>query len=69
MIPLKILAQREMTIKPDAYMPELHTSLALLGADLLVDTVNNLSERLKNATPQDNAIASHGNIVCNNSSD
>ncbi|KAH8330687.1 hypothetical protein KR067_006420 [Drosophila pandora] len=54
-----ILAQREMTIKSDVYMPELHTSLALLGADLLVDTVKNLTDRLKNATPQDNAIASH----------
>ncbi|KAH8332346.1 hypothetical protein KR074_001454 [Drosophila pseudoananassae] len=54
-----ILAQREVSIKPDVFMPELHTSLALLGADLLVDTVNNLTERLKNATPQDNATASH----------
>ncbi|XP_017143894.1 methionyl-tRNA formyltransferase, mitochondrial isoform X1 [Drosophila miranda] len=54
-----VLAQREVPIRRDIYMPELHASLSLLGADLLVDTVNNLSDRLKNAKPQDNATASY----------
>ncbi|XP_022223551.2 methionyl-tRNA formyltransferase, mitochondrial [Drosophila obscura] len=54
-----ILAQREVPIRRDVYMPELHASLALLGADLLVDTVNNLSDRLKDAKPQENATASY----------
>ncbi|KAH8340905.1 hypothetical protein KR059_009400 [Drosophila kikkawai] len=54
-----VLAQQEVTIKPDVFMPELHTSLALLGADLLVDTVNNLSQRLREARPQDNTAASY----------
>ncbi|KAH8295329.1 hypothetical protein KR018_009985 [Drosophila ironensis] len=58
-ITLQILAQREVPVKPDAYMPELHASLASLGAHLLVETVNNLSERLENAKPQDNAAASY----------
>ncbi|XP_016998334.2 methionyl-tRNA formyltransferase, mitochondrial [Drosophila takahashii] len=60
-----ILAQREVAIKPDVFMPELHASLALLGADLLVDTVNNLSERLRNAKPQDNTSASYAPKITN----
>ncbi|XP_016950791.1 methionyl-tRNA formyltransferase, mitochondrial [Drosophila biarmipes] len=60
-----ILAQREVAIKPDVLMPELHASLALLGADLLVDTVNNLSERLKEAKPQDNTSASYAPKITN----
>ncbi|KAH8243315.1 hypothetical protein KR032_006484 [Drosophila birchii] len=54
-----ILAQKEVAIKPDGFMPELHASLALLGADLLVNTVNHLSQRLKEAKPQDNTSASY----------
>jgi len=49
-----------VAIKPDVFMPELHASLALLGADLLVDTVNHLSERLQEAKPQDDTNASYG---------
>ncbi|XP_017122481.1 methionyl-tRNA formyltransferase, mitochondrial [Drosophila elegans] len=60
-----ILAQREVAIKPDVFMPELHASLALLGADLLVDTVNNLSERQKEAKSQDKAKASYAPKVTN----
>ncbi|EDX15108.1 GD16480 [Drosophila simulans] len=54
-----ILAQRVVDIKPDVFMPDLHASLATLGADLLVDTVNNLSLRLKEAKPQDSTRASY----------
>lgn len=55
-----MLAQQEVPIRADVYMPELHASLALLGAELLVDTVNNLSQRLKEARPQDSTAASYG---------
>ncbi|XP_030245356.1 methionyl-tRNA formyltransferase, mitochondrial isoform X1 [Drosophila navojoa] len=54
-----ILAQREMTIRKDIYMPELHAALSHLGADLLVDTVNNLDERVLNASPQNDADATY----------
>ncbi|ALC47959.1 CG1750, partial [Drosophila busckii] len=54
-----LLAQREFSIKPDVYMPELHTALSHLGADLLVDTIKNLSEKLLNAQPQDDKIATY----------
>ncbi|XP_017072883.2 LOW QUALITY PROTEIN: methionyl-tRNA formyltransferase, mitochondrial [Drosophila eugracilis] len=60
-----ILAQREVVIKPDVFMPELHASLALLGADLLVDTVNNVQERLKEAKLQDNTNASYAPKITN----
>ncbi|KAH8383860.1 hypothetical protein KR009_010938 [Drosophila setifemur] len=60
-----VLAQREVPIKPDVYMPELHASLALLGADLLVDTVNNLSDRLNTAKHQDKAAASYAPKITN----
>ncbi|XP_016973760.1 methionyl-tRNA formyltransferase, mitochondrial [Drosophila rhopaloa] len=60
-----ILAQREVPIEPDVFMPELHASLAKLGAELLVDTVNNLSERLKEDIPQDNTNASYAPKITN----
>nr|NP_651857.2 uncharacterized protein Dmel_CG1750 [Drosophila melanogaster]AAF57138.2 uncharacterized protein Dmel_CG1750 [Drosophila melanogaster] len=54
-----ILAQREVAINPDVFMPDLHASLASLGAELLVDTINNLSVRLKEAKPQDSSRVSY----------
>ncbi|XP_062127220.1 methionyl-tRNA formyltransferase, mitochondrial isoform X1 [Drosophila sulfurigaster albostrigata] len=54
-----ILAQREMAIGSDIHMPELHSSLAQLGAELLLDTVNNVRERIAKATPQDGALATY----------
>ncbi|KAL7731148.1 hypothetical protein ACLKA6_014344 [Drosophila palustris] len=53
-----ILAQRELPIRSDIFMPELHSALSHLGADLLLDTINNLKEQLANATPQDETLAS-----------
>lgn len=49
-----------MAINPDVFMPDLHASLASLGAELLVDTINNLSVRLKEAKPQDSSRVSYG---------
>ncbi|EDW84516.1 uncharacterized protein Dwil_GK13097 [Drosophila willistoni] len=60
-----ILAQREMAIKSDILMPELHEKLAHLGADLLVDTVNNLQQRLANARLQDNKNSSYAPKITN----
>lgn len=41
-------------------MPDLHTDLSQLGADLLLDTVQNLNQSLLNAQPQDESKASYG---------
>ncbi|XP_034487636.1 methionyl-tRNA formyltransferase, mitochondrial isoform X1 [Drosophila innubila] len=53
-----ILAQRELPIRSDIHMPELHSALSQLGADLLLDTVHNLKDQLAKATPQDEKLAS-----------
>lgn len=42
-------------------MPDLHTTLAKLGAELLTDCVLNLDDSLKNAKPQNNDNVSFGN--------
>lgn len=56
----QILAQREFPIGSDTYMPDLHSALSQLGADLLLDTVENLKDRLEKAQPQDDKMASYG---------
>lgn len=56
----QILAQREYPIGSDTYMPELHAALSQLGADLLLDTVENLKDRLAKAQHQDDKMASYG---------
>lgn len=56
----QILAQREYPIGSDTFMPELHAALSQLGADLLLDTVEKLKDRLANAQLQDNKMASYG---------
>lgn len=52
-----ILAQREVNIKADIRMPELHAELAQEGANLLVNTLNNFSNCLKTAKKQNNELA------------
>ncbi|KAH8417320.1 hypothetical protein KR222_008757 [Zaprionus bogoriensis] len=54
-----ILAQREFPIGSDTHLPDLHSALSQLGADLLVDTMNNLQEKLSQAQPQDDSLASY----------
>lgn len=56
----QILAQREFSIESDTYMPDLHSALSQLGADLLLDTVKNLKDKLAKAQPQDDKMASYG---------
>ncbi|XP_023169673.2 methionyl-tRNA formyltransferase, mitochondrial isoform X3 [Drosophila hydei] len=48
-----------MPIRSDIYMPELHAALSQLGSELLVDTMNNLEDRLLNAYPQNDAVATY----------
>lgn len=52
-----------MPIRSDIYMPELHAALSQLGAELLVDTMNNLEDRLLNAYPQNDAVATYGKNI------
>lgn len=47
-----ILARTETEIIPDETTPELRGRLSILGSDLLVDTLNNIEERLKQKIPQ-----------------
>lgn len=54
-----ILAQREVQISDDVLMPELHDQLADVGAQLLMESINNFN----NLKPmkQDENLASYGN--------
>ncbi|XP_011203567.2 methionyl-tRNA formyltransferase, mitochondrial isoform X2 [Bactrocera dorsalis] len=52
-----VLAQREIPIRADILMPELHAKLAQEGANLLVNTLNNFSSCLESATKQNNELA------------
>ncbi|XP_030376372.1 methionyl-tRNA formyltransferase, mitochondrial [Scaptodrosophila lebanonensis] len=54
-----ILAQMEVPVRSDVYMPELHASLAQTGANLLMEVVNDIHEKLQNAKPQDNYSATY----------
>ncbi|KAH8272637.1 hypothetical protein KR044_002499, partial [Drosophila immigrans] len=54
-----ILAQRELQIGSDILMPELHTALSHLGAELLLDTIHNVGERMAKAMPQDETLATY----------
>ncbi len=47
-----ILARTETDILPEETTPQLRGRLSELGSDLLVDTMNNLSERLENKVAQ-----------------
>ncbi|KAH8359949.1 hypothetical protein KR093_009755, partial [Drosophila rubida] len=61
-----ILAQRELEIRKDIFMPELHCTLSHLGAELLLDTVYNVRERIAKATPQDEALATYAPKIKSN---
>uniref|UniRef100_W8B9J2 Methionyl-tRNA formyltransferase, mitochondrial n=1 Tax=Ceratitis capitata TaxID=7213 RepID=W8B9J2_CERCA len=52
-----ILAQREVAIRDDILMPELHTQLAQEGADLLVNTLQHFPNSVKTAVKQNNELA------------
>ncbi|EDV93941.1 methionyl-tRNA formyltransferase, mitochondrial [Drosophila grimshawi] len=54
-----ILNQREISLRSDIFLPELHSTLSQLGAELLVDTVHHLEERLSKVTPQDETLATY----------
>lgn len=48
----EIVDQKRVEIPPDMKMPELHSKLASLGAELLLKAVRELPENLKNARKQ-----------------
>lgn len=55
-----VIAQQTVPIGPDTLMPELHSKLAQVGANLLLDCVNRIPHSLLEAKPQDNAVVSYG---------
>ncbi len=56
-----ILAQREISIGSETLMPQLHDELALLGAELLLDCINNFNKLIP--IKQDDDQASYGEFV------
>lgn len=45
----------------DELMPSLHSRLAQMGAECLIETISSLPECLKTARPQNNDNVSYGN--------
>ncbi|XP_053954217.1 methionyl-tRNA formyltransferase, mitochondrial [Anastrepha ludens] len=60
-----ILAQREVAIKDDVRMPELHSHLAIEGANLLVNTIKGLPSCLESAKVQNNENATFAPKITN----
>lgn len=60
-----ILAQKEVSIRRDMLMPELHRKLSEDGASLLLDCCRNLEASLDLAQPQTNALVQYGNLTQN----
>lgn len=58
-----ILASASILILPDDTSGALHDRLALLGADLLIQTLNYFEVHRKNATPQDHEQASYAPLL------
>lgn len=56
-----IYATRRVSIAEDMLMPELYNILSLAGADLLVDSINNLNQMKPIA--QDDSEATYGEIL------
>ncbi|XP_067619426.1 methionyl-tRNA formyltransferase, mitochondrial isoform X2 [Eurosta solidaginis] len=54
-----VLAQREIVIKNDILMPELHSQLAEEGADLLIYSIDNFISCLESATKQNGSYATY----------
>lgn len=51
-----------MKIQPNIFMPELHDTLAKVGADLLVDCIERMPNSLMNAKPQCDQNVSFGEL-------
>lgn len=59
----EVLASRSIAIGEETLMPELHSKLSAMGAELLVECVNNL-EKFQ-PVEQNSREASHGKLVMN----
>lgn len=56
----EILAQREIPIPEAVLMPELHDTLAIAGAQLLVECIANAPASFQNAKQQDDTNVTYG---------
>lgn len=56
----EILAQREVPIPHAVLMPELHATLAQVGAELLVECIENAPASFQNAKQQDDTNVTYG---------
>lgn len=56
----EILAQREVPIPNGVLMPELHETLATVGAELLVECIENAPASFQNAKQQDDTNVTYG---------
>lgn len=56
----EILTQREVPIAETVLMPELHDTLANVGAQLLVECIKNAPASFQNAKPQDDTNVTYG---------
>lgn len=59
----EILAQREVPIPNAVLMPELHDTLADVGAQLLVECIENAPESFQNAKQQDDTNVTYGMLT------
>ena len=57
----EILLQKECPIEKDIFMPELHDKLANIGAQGLIEVIENLSHFYSNKIQQNKAEATYGN--------
>lgn len=55
-----VIAQKEINIRSDVLMPELHSNLAEEGAQLLLDCLQNVPDCLSNAQPQKSDEVTYG---------
>lgn len=58
----EILAQTDVPIPKTVLMPELHDTLANVGAQLLVECIENAPESFQNAKQQDDTHVTYGNV-------
>ena len=58
-----MLATARVPIGPDETTPDVEKVLARIGADLVVEVVNQLSERTATEVPQDHAAATYANKI------
>lgn len=58
----EVLGQKEIVIKPNILMPELHAQMAEEGAQLLLRCIEDFPNSFQNAKPQSEENVSYGKI-------